>query len=336
MDVSARTVVASTRLFDEGAAAFLRENGCQVIWTERDEGHSDDTLDPARLMDLLRGANGWIVGPNLHVTHTLLAECENLLAIARRGVGYEKVDVAAARDLGRVVLIAPGANDPSVADFAVGLMLGVGKRLHESHQLMAAGDWKIRPGTDLYRKTVGLVGLGRIARQVAQRLRGFEATILAYDPYPDTAFAEANGIQLVDMERLLAESDYVSIHVPLTPETRNLIDAAALASMKKTAILVNTARGGLVDEVALLDALRNGKIAGAGMDVFLAEGDPAHKPTADALLALPNMLATPHAAGSSNEALQRGNLIAAQGVLAVLNGTAPAPNAVVVDGRTTR
>jgi D-3-phosphoglycerate dehydrogenase len=191
----------------------------------------------------------------------------------------------------------------------------------------------VQPVTELYRKTVGLVGLGRIGRGVAQRLKGFETTILAFDEKPDQDYANAHGVRFVDLPYLLQESDYISLHLPLTPSSRNLIDEAALASMKETAILVNTARGGLVDEAALLRALRKGKIAGAGLDVLLGEQEPAWRSIAEELMSLPNVVVTPHVAGASREGLARGNLLAAQGIVAVFDGGMPAAECLVVDGR---
>jgi D-3-phosphoglycerate dehydrogenase len=263
----------------------------------------------------------------------MLLRFPQLRVIAKRGVGYDQVDVTAAKELGRVVTIAPGGNGPSVGDHTIALMLAVAKRLCEFRERMRAGNWSVQPVTELYRKTVGLVGLGRIGRGVAQRLKGFETTILAFDEQPDPEYANDNGIRFVDLPYLLKESDYISLHLPLTPSSRNLIDEAALASMKETAILVNTARGGLVDEAALLQALRAGKIAGAGLDVLLGEQEPAWRSTAEELMSLPNVVVTPHVAGASREGLTRGNLLAAQGIVAVFDGGSPAVECLVVDGR---
>src|SRR5260370_8111247 len=211
-------------------------------------------------------------------------------------------------------------------------MLAVAKRLCEFRELMRAGNWSVQPVTELYRKTVGLVGLGRIGRGVAQRLKGFETTILAFDEKPDQDYANANGVRFVDLPYLLRESDYISLHLPLTPSSRNLIDEAALAAMKETAILVNTARGGLVDEAALLRALRKGEIAGAGLDVLLGEQDPAWRSIAEELMSLPNVVVTPHVAGASREGLPRGNLLAPQGIVAVFSGGRPPPASTMLHG----
>jgi D-3-phosphoglycerate dehydrogenase len=327
-----RTVLATATFFDEGAIAFLKAHDCNVILSGLPPGTPDTALTKARVFELLRDVDAWIVA-TAPVTREILASFPKLKVIAKRGVGYDQIDVAAAKELGRVVTFAPGGNGPSVGDHTIALMLAVAKRLCEFRELMRAGNWSVQPVTELYRKTVGLVGLGRIGRGVAQRLKGFETTILAFDEIPDQEYAKANGIRFVDLPYLFKESDYISLHLPLTPSSRNLINEAALASMKETAILVNTARGGLVDEAALLRALRTGKIAGAGLDVLLGEQEPAWRSTADELMSLPNVVVTPHVAGASREGLARGNLLAAQGIVAVLDGGMPDAECLVVDGR---
>jgi D-3-phosphoglycerate dehydrogenase len=267
------------------------------------------------------------------VTRELLTALPDLRIVSRRGVGYERVDLAAARDLGRVVAIAAGGNDASVADHAISLMLAVGRRLRESQQRMIDGDWSILLGSDLCEKTVGLVGLGRIGKSVVKRLSGFDCKVLVHTPRPDPDYARATGVQFVDLPQLLARSDYVSLHAPLTPDTRFLIDDRAIAGMKPSAVLINTARGGLVEDAHLLDALRAGRLAGAGLDVYVSESDPAYKPVSQALLELPNVIGTPHAAASSREGLDRTNMVAARAIVAVLDGDDPAPECVVADGR---
>lgn len=332
MSVPNRRVVVTQRFFDAATIAWLEDNGCQVVIADPPPGKGDGDLTEAELTALLSGAAGWIVG-HARVTRDLLTALPDLRVIARRGVGYERVDTAAVRDLGRVACIAAGGNDASVADHTIAMMLALGRRFRESQDRMIAGDWSILMGTDLYRKTVGIIGLGRIGRSLVQRLRGFEADILVLDRPGDRAWAEAQRLTGVTLAELLARSDYVSVHAPLTGETRFLIDAEALALMKPTAFLINTARGGLVDDAALLDALRAGTLAGAGLDTFVSEGDPACRPVSDALLALPNVVATPHAAASSREALDRTNRVAALCVVDILDGRTPPADCVIADGR---
>ncbi|MFS8035588.1 phosphoglycerate dehydrogenase [Xanthobacter sp. AM11] len=324
-----RKVLITTRLFDDAAARLLASRGLSVVPSGLPPDALDTHMPDADLHALLDGASGWIVGQRA-VTRDILAAHPGLTVIARRGVGYDRVDVAAARDLGRVVTIAAGANDPAVADHTLALMLAVLRRLRASAAAIAAGDWRVVSGFDLTGKTVGLVGLGRIGRAVARRLAGFDVRVLATTRTPDPSLP---GIAYVSLPRLLAESDVVSLHAPLVPETRHLIDAAALAGMKRGAVLVNTSRGGLVDDAALLAALEAGHLAGAGLDVFEAEADPALQGVAQRLAARSDVEATAHAAGSSREGLERGNLIAAQCVLAVLEGAALPDGCLIADGR---
>lgn len=329
---TSRRVVVTQRFFDDATLAYLEANGCEVFVADLPPGKGDGDFTQAELEALLSGADGWIVG-HARVTRALMAALPDLKVVSRRGVGYERVDLEAARDLGKVVAIAAGGNDASVADHTIALILAVARRFRESQANMLAGNWSILMGSDLYRKTVGVVGAGRIGRSVVQRLRGFEAEVLVHGASRDEAWAAASNVTYVDMPTLLAKSDVVTLHAPLTPATRLLIDAEALAAMKPGAILINTARGGLVDDAALLESLKRGHLAGAGLDTFMSESDPALKPVTDALLALPNVVATPHAAASSREGLDRTNMVAAQSVVAVLDGNDPAPGCVVADGR---
>ncbi len=325
---NAPTVLVTARNFDAAAAAFLREQGLTV----RQPPLNGTDPAPNTLPALLDGVDGWIVG-GTNVGHDLLSAFPRLQVIARRGVGFEQIDVPAAEALGRVVTIAAGGNGPSVADHAIGLMLAVAKQMVTLTEQMRRGDWAYMTGVELHEKTVGIIGLGRVGRLVARRLRGFDAQVLATDIAPDAAFAAANGVRFVDLPTLLRSSDVVTLHAPLTPLTQNLIDAAALAAMKAGAILINTARGGLVDEPALLDALRSGQLGGAGLDVFWAEKDPRHRAAAEALVRLPTVVATPHTAAATREGLARTNRIAAETVVTILAGGTPPADCVVADGR---
>ena len=327
--MSARKVVVTPPNFDEAALDYLRAHGCEPVLPEKPEAqHSEEELRA-----LLAGAQGWIIGPAPHVTRGLVAALPDCRVFARRGVGYERLDTISIKEAGRVAAIATGGNDASVADAAMGLMLAVGRRMREQQNAMLAGDWSIRVSTDLYRKTVGIIGLGRSGQALAQRLKGFETKLLAVTPRPDLAFGETAGIVFTDLAALLRQSDFVSIHAPLTAQTRHLIGAAELATMKPGAILINTARGGLVDDRALLESLQSGHLGGAGLDVYEGEADPALKPVAQALLALPNVVGTPHSAASTKEGLARTNMIIARTVVAVLDGVEAPEGCVLVDGR---
>ncbi|MEP9355315.1 phosphoglycerate dehydrogenase [Xanthobacter sp. KR7-65] len=328
MSPAPRRILITTRLFDDAAARYLAEHDCVAVPSGLPADALDSDIPDAALSALLEGAVGWIVGQRA-VTREILAAHPDLKVIARRGVGYDRVDIAGARALGRIVTIAAGANDPAVADHTLAMILAVLRRLKESAIAIAADDWRVVSGFDLTGKTVGLVGLGRIGKAVARRLHGFDTKVLVATRTPDPDFPF---VEYVPLDDLIARSDVVSLHAPLGPETRHLIGAAALAAMKPHAVLVNTSRGGLVDDRALLAALEAGRLGGAGLDVFEAEADPALKPVAAALAARPDVVATAHASGSSGEALARGNLISAQCVVAALDGLAMPPGCLVAGG----
>ncbi|KKC37408.1 hydroxyacid dehydrogenase [Devosia epidermidihirudinis] len=320
-------VLVTTRFFDDAAVAWLEAHRCAVERAGLRYDQSDGHLDEAALAPFLADTDAWIVGA-ARVSRSVLALSQRLKVIARRGVGYDLVDVAAAGELGKIVTISPGGNEPAVADHAIAMMLSVGARVPQSQARMAEGDWRALPGLELTGKIVGLVGFGRIGRLVAQRLGGFGVRILAYDPFLDAEAGHHLGVEAVSLDALLTQADIISLHVPVSAETRNLIGAPQLQIMKPTAILVNTARGGLVDEQALLQALDNGRIWGAGLDVFA--GETGDDPQTLALVRHPRVVATPHIAGSSREALARTNLISARCVLDLLEGRSPSVGQVVV------
>src|ERR1700726_1191809 len=198
-----RKVVVTQRFFDAETVSYLRSNGCDVVIAELPPGQGDGDVPPEILLQWLQGAAGWIVG-HARVTRELLQDLPELQIISRRGVGHDRVDAAAIRDLGRVATIAAGGNDATVADQAIGLMLALGRRFREGQQAMSEGSWAIPLGTDLYRKTVGIVGLGRIGRSVVKRLTGFEATVLVHTPRRDEALARASGFEHVDLPEILS------------------------------------------------------------------------------------------------------------------------------------
>ncbi len=327
-----RRVVVTQRFFDDTSLSYLKSQNCEVSIVDLPPGKGDGDLTQQELVGVLTGAAGWVVG-HARVTRALLEALPELKIISRRGVGYERVDAEAARELGKVVAIAAGGNDASVADHTIGLMLAVARRFREQQANMINGDWSILMGSDLDRKTVGIIGLGRIGKSVVKRLRGFEARILVHAPRPDRAFSDANPLEYVALTDLLERSDYITIHAPLTAETRFLIDERAMTLMKPGAFVINTARGGLVQDAHLLAALKSGKLGGAGLDVFVSESNADFKDVTDELIALPNVIATPHSGASTREGLDRTNMVASKSVVAVLNGGSPASQCIVVDGR---
>ena len=244
----------------------------------------------------------------------------DMKVVTRIGVGYDAVDVPALSRRKVPLLTAGTANSPSVAEQALFMMLWLAKRAAEMHAMIKDGTWATRLGAlpfDLYGKTVLIIGFGRIGTRTAKRCQAMEMQVLVYDPYKTAAEIKAAGCEPVaDLDLALPRADFVTIHCPKTPETVGLFNAARIRLMKPTAYLINTARGGLVDETALLDALVSGRIAGAGLDVF--EQEPP--PVGAALHALPNVIMAPHVAGVTREAVDRMSEQTARNILSVLDG----------------
>lgn len=242
-----------------------------------------------------------------------------LEVIVRTGVGYDNVDVATATAAGVPVCVTAGANRQAVAEHVFALMLAVARRVPENIANLADGTWQQLTGRELHGATLGILGLGSIGKAVARIAAGFGMDVLAYDPYFDEAFAAANGIRRATLDEVVAKADVITLHLFLDDSTRNLIDARRLAAMKDDAILINTARGGIVDEDALVAAVRDGIIGGAALDVFAAEPLPADSP----LLHTAGILATTHVAGATREARGESGRMAAANVIGVLGGGAP-------------
>jgi phosphoglycerate dehydrogenase-like enzyme len=238
--------------------------------------------------------------------------------VARVGVGYDAVDIPAATAHGVLVTNTPGANATAVADFAMGMLLSVARHIPMFDRDQRQGVWQSKLGADVWQATLGIVGLGNIGRGVARRARGFDMRVLAYEPYPDQAFVREHGVELAPLERVFAESDFVTLHVPASAETAHMVSTRLLGLMKPTAYLINTARGALVDEDALFAVLKEHKIAGAALDVREIE------PARDARFAeLDNVVLAPHAAGSTPRAVNAAIRDAADAVATYLRGERP-------------
>jgi phosphoglycerate dehydrogenase-like enzyme len=280
------------------------------------------TRSPAELAELAQHAVAAIVSTD-PFERSVLARASELRVIARVGVGTDSIDLAAATAAGVVVTTTPGANRETTADHAVALILAAVRRIVEHDAAVRRGEWR-RTGAmtpwDLHGTTVGLVGYGAIGQAVARRLEGFGTRLLIVDPAPSEG---AVGVEVAELDQLLDQADVVSLHVPLLDSTRGIIGAAELESMRSNAVLVNTSRGGLVDEDALVDALAAGRIRGAALDVFDDEPDvPA------VLRSLPNVVLTPHVGGLSDRSIRRMTRDATGSVLDVLAGS-PLPSSVV-------
>jgi phosphoglycerate dehydrogenase-like enzyme len=280
--------------------------------------------DHQELAQLVRGAVAAIVSTD-PFERAVFAAAPLLRVIARVGVGTDSIDIGAATEAGVVVTTTPGANRETAADHAVAMILAAVRRIVEHDASVRRGEWLRAGGMtpwDLHGTTVGLIGFGDIGRAVAKRLVGFGTRMLIADP-AHTADTVGDGYRVVPLDKLLAEADVVSLHLPLLGSTRSIIGARELAAMRPDALLVNTARGGLVDEVALVDALDAGRIRGAALDVFTDEPDVPTR-----LRDRPNVVLTPHVGGLSERSIIRMTRAATDSVLSVLAGTAP-PHSVM-------
>jgi len=317
-------VLITARYFavDPAPLEALTRHGCGIVHQDIDWTLGDANVPEAQAITLLQDVDAAIIS-SLPITPAVLARTPRLKIIAIRGVGYDSVDIAAATARGLPVVVAPGFTE-SVADYVFGLLLAVTRQVARADRLLRQGQWDVLVSTNIFRKTLGIIGLGRIGKAVVRRARGFEMPVLATDVVQDAAFAQQYGVTYVPFEELLRQADIVSVHAPLQHSTRHLIDAHALRLMQPTAFLINTARGDLVDEEALAAALHAGQLAGAGLDVF------HHEPlTHNAFAGLDIVVLSPHLAAYSREGLRDTGLLSAQAVLAVLNGGQPERSLVV-------
>jgi D-3-phosphoglycerate dehydrogenase len=287
-----------------------------------------DGTDRPALLEALAEANAILVRSATRVDAEAIAAAPALQVIARAGVGLDNVDIKAATNAGVMVVNAPTSNIVSAAELTVGHILSLARHIPAAHSALAQGQWKRSKytGVELLDKTVGIIGLGRIGALITARLQAFGMNIVAYDPYVTPARAQQLGVTLLSLDELLATSDFITIHMPKTPETTGMISTEQLALMKPTAYIVNVARGGLIDEDALFQALTDDVIAGAGLDVFVSE-----PPTNTALLALDNVVVTPHLGASTDEAQEKAGVSVAKSVRLALGGEL-VPDAVNVAG----
>jgi D-3-phosphoglycerate dehydrogenase len=284
--------------------------------------------DRAELLPALAGADALLVRSATKVDAEALAAAPRLQVVARAGVGLDNVDVKAATQAGVMVVNAPTSNIVSAAELAVALMLAAARHIAPASASLKNGEWKRSryTGIELYEKTLGIVGLGRIGVLVAQRLSAFGMRVIAYDPYVQAGRAAQMGVRLVGLDELLEQSDFMSVHLPKTPETLGLIGEEQLARVRPNLVLVNAARGGIVDEHALYVALKERRVAAAGLDVFASE------PCTDSpLFELENVVATPHLGASTDEAQEKAGIAVAKSVRLALSGEL-VPDAVNVQG----
>ncbi len=287
-----------------------------------------DGADREELLPALADVDAVLIRSATKMNAEAIAAAKQLKVIARAGVGLDNVDVPAATKAGVMVVNAPTSNITSAAELAVGLLLASARNIAPANQSLKGGAWKRSSygGVELLEKKVGIVGFGRIGQLVAERLKGFGMEILAYDPYVSAQRAGQLGAQLVTLDELLAESDFISIHLPKTPETIGLIGAEALTKVKPSVRIINAARGGVLDETALADAIAEGRVAGGGLDVFDTE------PCTDSpLFAFESVVVTPHLGASTDEAQEKAGVAVAKSVRLALGGDL-VPDAVNVAG----
>jgi D-3-phosphoglycerate dehydrogenase len=299
----------------EWCMARLEQQGLDVFWL----GKPDEQLSGDELVHLLDSVEIYVVG-NARIPRRVIEAAPGLRLICKYGVGVDNIDLQAATERGVLVTNAPGANAISVAEMTLGLILCLARRLKEAENTVRQGGWRVTVGRELYARTLGIVGLGNIGKQVAVRAKAFGMKVLSNDivDYPD--FRREHGVEPVGLDELLAASDVVTLHVPLTPLTRRMISGPQLARMKRGALLIDTARGGVIVEEELAHAVASGHLAGAALDVF--EQEPlGPSPLRD----LPQVILTPHVAGITREAADRVAQVTLANVLAFLAGQAP-PN----------
>jgi D-3-phosphoglycerate dehydrogenase len=295
----------------------IADTGLQEL---RDAGHDVDIrlgLSPSDLIDALAGAHALIIRSATKVDGPTLEAATDLVVVGRAGIGLDNVDVAKATELGVMVVNAPVSNIVSAAEQTMALLLAQARNIPQAHSALKAGKWERSKweGVELYGKTLGVVGLGKIGALVAQRASAFGMRLIAFDPFISEERARHMGVELVDLDTLLAQSDFITIHLPKTKETTNLLDAAALGKTKAGARIINVARGGIVNEADLADAIRNGHVQGAALDVF--EKEPT---TESPLFELPSVVVVPHLGASTFEAQDKAGITIAEQVQLALAG----------------
>lgn len=306
---------------DPAAVAYLEDRDIRIVWSDVPSPGPED------LARQVPGFDALIVG-NDRVDRRVIAAADRLKIVHMHGTGLDAIDVEAATERGILVANAPGANRNAVAEMTVCLMLALGRRLDKHLNLLREGRWERSAGNEVSGSTVGIIGLGNIGRRVAELLAGFGVRLLGYDPCPDAVWAAERGLEPADSpDRIFAEADWVVLCAPLTAATEGLVNRRTLSLMKRTAYLVNTARGALVDEDALREALQERRIAGAALDAFAEEPLPADSP-----LRKLDIVMTPHIAATSTETAAKVSWIVARNVAAVLleGSTAGAVNAGLI------
>jgi len=316
MDLTGYRVLVTPTSFGKGDPQIKKE--LESLVGEVVYNPTGRPLTSAEVADLIKGCDGYIAGLDA-IDRLAVSAADRLKVIARYGVGVDNVDLNAAQEKGILVTNTPGANSVSVAELTIALILALARNIVEASIATRSGGWPRMNGLSLEGKCVGLVGFGAIGQQVARRLAGFDCRLLAYDPYPNRDYAAQLGVELVGLEDLLHQSDFLSLHLPLMPDTREIVNAGFLSQMKPGAALINTSRGELIREADLLEAVKSGRLRGAALDVFAKEPPGADHP----LLGVPQILVTPHCASHTDGATAKMGRMAMEECLCVLRGQTP-------------
>lgn len=311
-------ILSCSRLFGKIAkepVQLLKES--DFMFLDNPYSNSGKALQEDQIASLGTEANVLVIGSD-RISRKVMESIKDLKIIVVHGVGVDNIDLKAATERKVLVANAPGTNTEAVADLAFALLLGVSRKVVNAHQMVIANNWGSVIGYELYGKILGLIGFGNIGKAIAKRARGFDMKVLVYDPYVDPKQVEALSAEVASMEDVLSKADFISLHAALNEKTRKMIGKEQLSLMKRTAILVNTARGGLIDTKALIDSLQNKEIAGAGLDVF----DP-EPPDGELFRGLDNVLISPHMGAFTYEALKRTGMMVTQNILDAYNGNIP-------------
>ena len=298
----------------QSALEIFQQAGCATV-----SSNKKGPMAPADLIPQLEDVDAVLASPDKFTSEVFAAPAaRNLKIVSRWGVGYDSIDVAAATAAGVTVAYTPGVLNDAVADYAFALLLNLARRVHEGQRALSEGRWAAVWGHDVAKKTLGIIGCGRIGQAMARRAAGFEMRLLGYDTVRNSE-AEKLGIQFVSLNELLEQSDFVTLHAALTPATQGMLGEAQLRKMKRSAYLINTARGAHVDEAALIRALNEGWLAGAALDTFVTEPLPSDHP----LRTAPNLLLTPHQAGFGRQTGEEVSRVSAQAIVDLMNGKRP-------------
>jgi len=280
----------------------------EIVYNPHSRPLTEDEIIP-----LLEGCDGYLAGLDF-ITEKVINATQGLKVISRYGIGCDRVDLEAAKKKDIVVTNTPGANADAVADLTLGLMLAVARGIPMLDRSTKQGEWIRRTGIELGGKTLGLLGFGMIGKATARRALGFDMKVIAYDPYMDEIYAKEKGIMSGSLEQVIEESDFISLHLPLLDSTANIIGKDSIARMRLGAIVINTARGGLIDEAALYQALESGHLGGAALDAYEKEPPDASLP----LYQLPNVVTTPHTGAHTAEASLNMATMAVDNLISIL------------------